>query len=133
MGLLACYEVWMCGRSWVRAPAGAIVRRVFHQTRKLVRASLLKCPSILNSKKLKYVVLVVKCKSQTICGLPLMRHPATLITMPILTNYYYYFSGCELECINDAFKHTLHTVFTTLLWWSAFRSCELVKNTIYTG
>ena len=36
-----------CGRSWVRAPAGAIVRRVFHPTRKLVRFSLLKCPSIL--------------------------------------------------------------------------------------
>ena len=51
VGLLACYEVWLCGRSWVRAPAGAIVRRVFHPTRKLVRFSLLKCPSIPNSKK----------------------------------------------------------------------------------
>ena len=50
MGLLACYEVWVCGRSWVRAPAGAIVRRVFHPTRKLVRFSLLKFPSILNSE-----------------------------------------------------------------------------------
>ena len=30
--------------------AGAIVRRVFHPTRKLVRFSLLKCPSIPNSK-----------------------------------------------------------------------------------
>ena len=39
-------------RSWVRAPAGAIVRRVFHPTRKLVRFSLLKCPSIPNSKKI---------------------------------------------------------------------------------
>ena len=24
-------EVWVCGRSWVRAPVGAIVRRVFIQ------------------------------------------------------------------------------------------------------
>ena len=32
-------------------PAGATVRRVFHPTRKLVRFSLLKCPSIPNSKK----------------------------------------------------------------------------------
>ena len=45
------YEVWVCGRSWVRAPAGAIVKRVFHPTRKLVRFSLLKCPSLPNSKK----------------------------------------------------------------------------------
>ena len=43
--------VWVCGRSWVRAPAGAIVRRVFRPTRKLVRFSLLKCPSIPNSKQ----------------------------------------------------------------------------------
>ena len=27
--LLACYEVWVCVRSWVCAPAGTIVRRVF--------------------------------------------------------------------------------------------------------
>ena len=51
VGLLACFEVWVCGRSWVRAPAGAIVRRVFHPTRTLVRFSLLKCPSVPNSKK----------------------------------------------------------------------------------
>ena len=50
MGLLDCYEVWVGGRSWVRAPAWAIVRRVFHPTRKLVRFYLLKCPSISNSK-----------------------------------------------------------------------------------
>ena len=31
-------------------PGGAMVRRVFHPTRKLVRFSLLKCPSIPNSK-----------------------------------------------------------------------------------
>ena len=31
-------------------PAGAIVKRVFHPTRKLVRFSLLKCHSIPNSK-----------------------------------------------------------------------------------
>ena len=43
-------KVWVCGRSWVRAPTGAIVRRVFHPTRKLVRFSLVKCPSIPNSK-----------------------------------------------------------------------------------
>ena len=49
-------------------PAGAIVMRVFHPARKLVRVSLLKCPSIPNSKKnLKYVVPVGKCKLQTIC------------------------------------------------------------------
>ena len=41
MGLLACYEVWVCGRSWVRATAGAIVKRVFHPAKKLVRFSLL--------------------------------------------------------------------------------------------
>ena len=49
-------------------PDGAIVRRVFHPTRKLVRFSLLKCPSIPNSIFfLKYVVPVGKCKLQTIC------------------------------------------------------------------
>ena len=36
--------------SCVHARPGAIVRRVFHPTRKLVRFSLLKCPSIPNSK-----------------------------------------------------------------------------------
>ena len=62
-GTPACYEVWVCGRSWVRALAGEIVRRIFHPTRKLVRFSLLKCPSVPNSKKnLKYVVPVGKCK-----------------------------------------------------------------------
>ena len=45
--------------------AGAIVRRVFHPTRKLVRFSLLKCPSIPNSEI--HIVLVGKCKLQTIC------------------------------------------------------------------
>ena len=35
-GTLACYEVWVCGRSWVRAPAGEIVRRVFHPTVKVL-------------------------------------------------------------------------------------------------
>ena len=41
------------GGRGVRAPARAIVRRVFHPTRKLVRfSSLLKCPSIPNSKKI---------------------------------------------------------------------------------
>ena len=33
----------------VRAPAEAILRRVFHPTRKLERFSFLKCPSIPNS------------------------------------------------------------------------------------
>ena len=53
ISIIACYEVWVCGRSWVRAPAGAIVRRVFHRTRKLVRFSLLECPSIPNSKQFR--------------------------------------------------------------------------------
>ena len=50
VGLLACYEVWLCGRSWVRASTGAIVRSVLRPTRKLVRSSLPKCPSIPNSE-----------------------------------------------------------------------------------
>ena len=37
--LLVMKSVW--GRSWVRAPAGAIVRGVFHHAKKLVRVSLL--------------------------------------------------------------------------------------------
>ena len=54
---LGVREVVVCGRSWVRAPARAIVRIVLHHARKLET---------------------------------LMRHPATLKTMPILANYYYY-------------------------------------------
>ena len=38
--LLACYKVWVCGRSW----------RVLHPARKLVRFYILKCPSMPNSK-----------------------------------------------------------------------------------
>ena len=46
------------GRGFAPRP-GAIVGRVFHPTRKLVRFSFLKCPSIPNLKKnLKYVVPV---------------------------------------------------------------------------
>ena len=89
MGLLACYEAWVCGRSWVRAPAGAIVRRVFHPAKKLVRLSLLKCPSIPNSKfgsRPRGEVSVIDH-----LRLPLMRHPATLKTMPIPANYNYYY------------------------------------------
>ena len=48
VGLLACYEVWVCGRLLVHAPDGAIVGSF--SSRKLVRFSLLKCPSIPNSK-----------------------------------------------------------------------------------
>ena len=50
MGILACYEAWVCGRLWIRASARAIVRSVCHPAKKLVRFSLLKCPSIPNSK-----------------------------------------------------------------------------------
>ena len=50
-----------CGTPCLLGSLGA------HPTRKLVRFSLLKCPSIPNSKKLKYVVPVGKCKLQTIC------------------------------------------------------------------
>ena len=43
MGLPACYDVWVCGRSWVRIPAGVIVKV-------LIRFSLLKRHSIPNFK-----------------------------------------------------------------------------------
>ena len=49
-GLLACYAVWVCGRLWVRTPPGAVVRKVFHRARILVRFPLLKCPSTPNYK-----------------------------------------------------------------------------------
>ena len=50
MGLLACYEVWVYGRSWVRAAAGAIVRGVFHPAMKLVWIYLMKFHYIPNYK-----------------------------------------------------------------------------------
>ena len=52
-------------------------------------------------KILKYVVLVGKCKLHHM-RLPLMRHPATLKTMPIPANYYYY--TCILARTLGAFR-----------------------------
>ena len=52
------------GRGFAPQP-GAIVKRVFHPARKLVRFSLLKCPSISNSKFGSRPC--GKCKLQTIC------------------------------------------------------------------
>ena len=69
------------GRSWVHASTGAIVRRVFHPARKLVRFSLLQWPYILNSE-------FIPCGSSDHLCLPPMGHPAMLKTMPILANYY---------------------------------------------
>ena len=43
MGLPGYHDVWVVGRSWVRAPAGVIVQV-------LIRFSLLKCHSIPNFK-----------------------------------------------------------------------------------
>ena len=68
--LVGCGTPCLLGNLGVREVVGSRVRRVFHPTRKLVRFSLLKCPSIPNSE---------------ICS-PLMRHPATLITTPIPAN-----------------------------------------------
>ena len=65
--------------------AGAIVRRVFHLTRKPVRFSLLKCLSIPNSEIRSHRGVVQV--TDHLC-LPLIRHPATLKTMPIPANYY---------------------------------------------
>ena len=52
----------------------------------LNRFSLLKCPSILNSE-LRSPRGEVQVTDHL--RLPLMRHPATLITMPIPASYYY--------------------------------------------
>ena len=48
-----------------------------------------------------------KCKLQTICVSLYMRHPATLITMPIPipANYYYYYYLLLLKCSLNVLYH----------------------------
>ena len=72
-----------------RPGRGNIARRVFHPTRKLVRFSLLKlCPSIPNSKKFWNTWSPWGSEVTDHLRIPLLRHPATLKTMPIPANYY---------------------------------------------
>ena len=68
--------LWSLG---MREVGGSLIRIMFHPARKLVRFSLLMCPSITNSSpRVSYHM-----------RLPLMTHPATLITRPIQVSYYY--------------------------------------------
>ena len=63
----------------------------FHPARKLVRFYLLKCP-IPNSKFARSTRGFTDH-----LRLPLMRHPATLKTMHIPANYYYYYNNCKIK------------------------------------
>ena len=75
-----------------------------------------------------------KCKLQTICVSPLMRHPATLITMSIPANllllyilYYYQTRRLTLEFRNNCQKNKLSTLF----WYTCTCIHQLLPKVWY--